>query len=142
MNNKEIEKLIEKYEAGVSTLSEEQFLFNNTEYSDQNIAAWATFVKANKKTAPASFNESLWNAIQTRKNKQRRFTIGLISAAATLFLLVAIPICKIAYEKYSYKQKEMLLSEAYSMFNEAAQEQAKQNVIYEDELIIIYTSSE
>jgi phospholipase/lecithinase/hemolysin len=142
MNDKEIEKLIEKYEAGVSTLSEEQFLFTNTEHPDRNIAAWAAFVKANKKKAPANFNEFMWDAIQIRKNKQRRFTIGLISAAATVILLFTIPIYKIVNEKRSYKEKEILLSEAYSMFNDAEQIQSKQNIIYEDELIIIYTASE
>jgi len=142
MNDEEIEKLIEKYEAGVSTLSEEQFLFKNTEHSERTIAAWAVYVKNNKRKVPVNFNESLWDVIQIKKNRTRRFTIGLVSAAASIILLFTIPIYKIAYENHSYKQKEMLLSEAYSMLNDAEQKQAKQNVIYEDELIIIYTTSE
>lgn len=142
MNKEQIENLIEKYEAGSSTLQEEQFLFDNAENSNPAIAAWSAFVKSKKKKAPSNFRDSLWTSIQTRKIKKRRLAIGIMSAAASLLLLITISVNFRGSEKISYKEKEALLSEALSMFEGAEQMQAEQSIIYEDEMIIIYTASE
>ena len=53
MNKEEIKKLTDKYEAGTSTLAEEQFLFSNAENSDPATEAWSAFSKHQKKKAPA-----------------------------------------------------------------------------------------
>ena len=67
MKERKIEKLIEKYEAGASTLQEEQFLFDNAENSGSKIEAWSTFVKRNKRDTPENFNEALWESFQSRQ---------------------------------------------------------------------------
>ena len=140
MKEKNINKLTEKYEVGASTLQEEQFLFDNAENSESGIEAWSTFVKRNKKEAPENFNDKLWNSFQNRINKQRRFKIRIISAAASVLLIIALSIGSLIQKELSNNKKEALLNQALSMFADSEQEITMENIIYEDEIIIIYTS--
>ncbi|NQU52335.1 MAG: hypothetical protein HQ522_07320 [Bacteroidetes bacterium] len=142
MNKEKIENLIEKYEAGASTLQEEQFLFDNAENSDPTIEAWSAFVKHKKKVAPQNLNDSLWASIQTRKIKKRSFVISIMSTAATVLLFIFISVNYLSSKKMSYKEKEALLSEALSMLDIQKQIIAEQSIIYEDEMIIIYSATE
>lgn len=142
MNKEEIKKLTDKYKAGASTLGEEQFLFNSAENSDPAIEAWSAFVKQKKKAAPADLNNSIWEAIQTKKIKKRRLSIRIMSAAASVLLLFSISINHLSTNKMSIDEKEALLSEALNMLEISEQKEIEQNIIYEDEMIIIYTASE
>lgn len=142
MKEKKIEKLIEKYEAGASTLHEEQFLFDNAENSHSMIEAWFTFVKHNKREAPENFNDTLWDSFQNRTIRKRRFKIGIMSAAASVILIIALFIGNPGQKKISYIEKEALLNQALNMFVSAEQVQAQYNIIYESDLIIIYTTTE
>ena len=139
MNRDEFDELIEKYETGVSTLAEEQFLIENNKKLNPTIQPWFRFIRFNKKVAPQNLKDYLWEAIQTRRIKKRRFTIGIMLAAASVILLISI-----YYpwnEKYNYKRKEALLSEALNMFEITDyQTQIKENFIYEDDMIKIYTA--
>ena len=141
MNKGQIEELIKKYEVGASTLSEEQFLINNADNLNPTIKPWFKFIKLNKRKAPQGLKDSLWESIQTKRIKKRRLTIGIMSAAASVIILLSITF--FGYEKQSYNEKEALLSEALSMFeNTDHQVHEEQNIIYEDEMIIIYTARE
>lgn len=142
MNKEEIEKLIDKYEAGTSTLREEQFLFKNAKNSDPALLSWSTFVKHKKKNAPADFNDSLWASIQYSKMKKRRLTIRIMTTSAAVFLFIFISINHLSTNRISNEKKEALLSEAFSMLSVSEQKENKLNIIYEDEMIIIYTDSE
>ena len=142
MKEKKIENLIEKYEAGTSTLQEEQFLFNNAENSGLTIKAWSTFAKANKRKAPDNFIDALWESFQNRKIKKRRFITGIMSAAASVILIIALFIGSPGQKKLSYSEKEALLNQALNMFASTEQVQTQQSIIYENDLIIIYTSTE
>lgn len=142
MNKEEFKKLTKKYEAGTSTLAEEQFLFNNTKDSDPAIETWSAFVKQKKKTAPADLNDSIWNAIQTKKIKKRRLAIRIMSAAASVLLFIFISINHVSTNKMSNDEKEALLNEALTMLAVSEQKETGQNIIYEDEMIIIYTALE
>ena len=140
MKEKKIEKLIEKYEVVASTLQEEQFLFDNAENSKSWIEAWSTFVKRNKKEAPENFNDKLWNSIQNRIIKERRGKMRIISAAASVLLIIALSIGNLIQKELSNNEKEALLNQALSMFADSEQEITMENILYEDEIIIIYTS--
>ncbi len=142
MNKAKIEKLTEKYEAGASTLSEEKFLLDNAENLKTTIRPWFKFIKLNKKEAPLNFNESLWESIQTRRIKKRRFTIGIMSMAASIIILVSVFTYNDGYKKLSYQEKKALLSEALDMFEDPPPRlPLVQNIIYEDDIIIVYTTA-
>ena len=142
MKDKKIKDLNEKYKAGASTLHEEQFLFDNVENSGSTIEAWATFVKLTKREAPENFNDTLWDSFQNRTIKKRRFKIGIMSAAASIILLITLFIGIPKQNKLSYNEKKDLLNQALNMFALSEQEITKESIIYEDEMIIIYTSLE
>jgi hypothetical protein len=141
MNKGKIEELIKKYEEGTSNLSEEQLLLDNVENLNPTVKPWFKFIKLTKRTAPQHLYGSLWESIQTARIKKRRFTIGIISAAASVIILISLSIFNLGYEKRSFKKKEALLSEALQMFeNTDYQVQIEKNIIYEDNMIIIYTA--
>lgn len=142
MKEDKIENLIEKYEAGASTLQEEQFLFDNAEKSKPEIEVWSTFVKQNKRKAPENFNDALWDSFQNRKIRKRRFVTGIMSAAASIILIIALFIGNPGQKKLSYSEKEAFLNQALDMFAGTEQIQTQHSIIYENDLIIIYTSTE
>lgn len=142
MKDEKINKLIEKYVAGASTLQEEQFLFDNAENSRSMNEVWYTFVKRNKREAPENFNDTLWNSFQNRTIRKRRLKIGIMSAAASVILIITLFIGNQVQNKLNYNEKEALLNQTLNMFADSEQETPKENIIYEDKMIIIYTSFE
>lgn len=142
MNEKEIEMLIEKYEAGASTLHEEQFLFDNAENSHSISEVWSTFVKRNRIEAPEDFNDKLWKSFQKRNVSKHRYKISIVSVAASIILIIALSIGNFGQNELSYKEKEALLNEALDMFVEPEHEVTQERILYEDEIIIIYASLE
>lgn len=147
MKAKKIKELTEKYEAGDSTLKEEQSLFDSAENSGSTIEPWSAFVKGNKREAPGNLNETLWSSFQNRTSRRRKLRIATMSAAASVMLIIAILIINPGQKQLSYSEKEALLEQAINMFEDSEQEIVgqeimEQEVIYEDELIIIYTGME
>ena len=140
MKDKEIEQLIEKYEAGDSSLQEEQFLFDNAENS--KIEAWSAFAQRNKVEAPNHFNDNLWESFQKRTIKKRRFKIRIISAAASIILIIALSVGNLGEKELTYNEKADLLAQALSMFPDTEQEVAQKSIIYEDDIVVIYASVE
>jgi len=141
MRNKESDGLIKKYLAAESTLDEEKELFKaKNQYPE--IEAWGTFVKQKRVKVPRGLNDSIWASIQTRKRKKQRFLIGLSGIAASVALFMVIFINSTINFNNSYEEKEAVLKEALSMFPNEKHTPSNKNIIYEDELIIIYVASE
>lgn len=141
MKDKEIKELIEKYEAGSSSLNEEQLLFDKAEHTDSGISAWSTFVKSNKIEASQGLNNSIWKTFINRKVRKRRYTVGITSIAASIALIITLSLSN-SIKDNSYNEKEAALNEALSMFARTEQEKMQQSIIYENEMIIIFTSLE
>ncbi|AUC86147.1 hypothetical protein CW731_13025 [Polaribacter sp. ALD11] len=142
MKKELIKTLIEKYEAGTSTLEEEQFLFENADNSEATLQTWAAFVTRNKIAVPDNLNTTLWDSFQKKKNKTRRIQIGIISAAASVLLLISLFIYTPDQKKLSYHEKEILLNKALNMIADTTPIQSKQRILYEDDLITIYSSND
>ena len=142
MKEERIENLIKKYQAGASTLDEEQFLFNNSEKSEPTMEAWSAFVKRNKNEAPQNLNGKLWHSFRNRRNKKRRFLFGTVSAAASVLLIIAVITFIPEQKKLSYAEKEAILNQVQDLFAGTEQDVIQQSIIYENEMIVIYTSSE
>lgn len=142
MKDDEIEKLIEKYKDGNTTLSEEQLLFDDAKALNPSLQAWSTFVKNNKIETPNNFNDDLWKAFQNRKNRKRKITFGMMSAAASIVLLLSIFTGVTKDKAQSYTEKEALLNEAIEMVSNYDSEVNQQHIIFENDMVIIYSTTD
>ncbi|GAL88415.1 hypothetical protein JCM19538_2928 [Jejuia pallidilutea] len=133
---------MEKYEAGNSTLEEEQILFETADASTPKLKALGAFKKAHKKAPPKGFNDTLWTSFEGKTSRKRRFSVVMLSAAASVVVLIMIAIYSLQPKTLSYAEKQALLDEALSMFPETEQIQRAQHILYEDDLVIVYTSPE
>lgn len=142
MEENKAERIIKKYKEGQSTLSEEQFLFDNTENLNPSMKAWSTFVKNNKTTTPKDFNEHLWASFKTKRNRKRKLLIGALSVAASVSVLIALFLTHPAPDELNYSEKEALLNIAREMVNQTDLAEIEERVIYENDIVIIYTTKE
>ncbi|TGV00490.1 hypothetical protein [Flavivirga rizhaonensis] len=142
MKEDKIERLIEKYKEGNSTLNEEQFLFDNAKNSEPSLEAWTTFVKNNKKETPKNFNDILWESFQNKKIRKRKIFFGIMSAAASVILLISLFIANPKQKELNYSEKEALLNQALNMVSNSGLAEIQQSIIYENEMVIIYTTTE
>ncbi len=139
MDKEKTEELLKNYEAGTSSLSEEEILRDKTKHLDSSSTAWFGFLKKSKAEAPEGLKDDIWHSIQKKRVKTQRLTISIVSVAASLVFFVSAFIY-LNYKKQTYKQKKALLTEALNMFEqEEGQKPIKQNIIYEDDMIIIYS---
>ena len=141
MNREKFEALLKKYEAGESDLAEEQLLVEHARDANSGLQAWSEFLKQNKKPAPAHLRDTIWSAIQRTRRKKRRRTIGILSVAASVLLVISVLIRIPGERELTDEEKAALLKEVNAMFvNE--KNVPEKDILYEDELIIIYTAVE
>lgn len=139
MKADEIEKLIEKYKEGITTLDEEKVLFDYTDNSQNSLETWFSFVKNNKVEKPKHFNDKMWESFQSKKNRKRKLFLGAISAAASIILLIGFIIASPKQNELSYSQKEALLNQALDMVSSSELiEEVQHHIIYENDMIVIY----
>jgi hypothetical protein len=140
MSKGKIDELMQKYEEGTSSLHEEQILFNNT--SDEPARkVWSDYKRMSKVKAPKNLTDTVMQSIQSKETQQRKLRIGIVSVAASIMLLLSFSLYTKRVERFNYMEKEALLEEALSMLSEDAPEKIKMNVLYEDNSIIIYSTS-
>jgi len=137
MKEDNINRLIEKYKSGETSLEEEKILFEEEFTSDDSIKKWIEFAKRQKQSTTENFNDTLWESFQKKKQGSGRMFTAVISVAASILLLLFFVLNKSGQDKMDYAQKQALLEEARSMFKES-----QSHIIYEDEFIQIYTTSE
>ncbi|MEM6894487.1 MAG: hypothetical protein AAF554_12410 [Bacteroidota bacterium] len=142
MKESKLKKLLERYKAGETTLEEERLLFEETEDSEPSWVAWSTFVKNNKIEPPKDLNDRLWESFEPKTHSRRKKVIAMLSAAATVLVLVALAMGNLGQKELSYSEKEALLNEALELFPETTEEVTEREVIYENEMITVYTASE
>ncbi|WP_455168739.1 hypothetical protein [Aegicerativicinus sediminis] len=137
MKEDNINRLIERYKSGETSLEEEKILFEEEFTSDDSIKKWIAFANKQKQSTPENFNDTLWESFQKKKQGRARMFATVISVAASIILLLTLVINKSGQAKLDYAEKQALLEEARSMFKES-----QSHIIYEDEFIQIYTTSE
>lgn len=142
MKEDRIERLIEKYNQGSSTLNEEQFLFDNAKNLEPSLEAWSTFVKNNKLEAPENFNDILWESFLNKKIRKRKIFVGIMSAAASVILLISLFIANVEQKKFNYSEKEALLNQAIDMVSNLDLSETPKSILYEDDMIIVFTTTE
>ncbi|MEL7001771.1 MAG: hypothetical protein AAFN93_03450 [Bacteroidota bacterium] len=139
MSKEKSDDLIDKYLAAESTLEEEKKLFNSEQ---TGLEAWSNYVKQKKKKAPTDLNAKIMASIQTRKRRKQRFLFGVSAAAASLVLFMVLFMSNKSNHEMNYAEKEAKLNEALSMFPDDDPVKSERDIIYEDEIIVIYTASE
>ncbi len=142
MKEHNLNKIFEKYKKGNSSLDEENILFENANNLNTSFKAWSNFARNNKIETPKDFNDTIWESFENKINNKHksRFKIVIMSAAASILLIIAFFIGNTTKKELSYDQKAALLNEALSMFSD--NKQNNENIIYENETIVIYTSIE
>jgi hypothetical protein len=71
MKDENFKNLIDKYDAGHSSIQEEKLLHNNINEKDTAMKAWSTFVQNHKIETPKNFNEQLWEEFEPKTNSKR-----------------------------------------------------------------------
>ncbi len=141
MNREQVDELLEKYEQGLASQEEMDLLMEQFEDSRSGPGVWFNFLRLQKKKAPENLNHQVWSAIQSQeKNKNRKITL-FISAAASLAILISLIFISPSLrnqKEMTYEEKAAKLEEALSLISEN-NEQADRKIIYEDEIILIYT---
>nr|WP_297916129.1 hypothetical protein [uncultured Allomuricauda sp.] len=142
MKESKMESLRKAYQEGNTTLNEEHYLFNKAENSGSSLEAWSAFVRNNKSISPKDFNDRLWESFQAKRSRKRKKAVVLVSAAASVLLFVTLFMGNPGQRELSYSEKEALLNQALDMFPNTPQKGMERNIIYENEMIILYTTSD
>lgn len=137
MNKGNFDKLVEKYEQGNSSLLEEKQLSDSVELLREESQAWFKYRKLNNIEVPDDLQNYIWESIQRKRTVTLRLTIGLLTTAASILLLLGIML----NGGQSYRKKEALLNEAIRMC-ESSNTSSELTPIYEDNVIVIYASAE
>ncbi|HEC44414.1 MAG TPA: hypothetical protein ENI20_16455 [Bacteroides sp.] len=140
MNKEKLIALLEKYEQGLCSEEEEDFLINHADFSDESDGAWFNYLKHQERRAPGDLDQRIWDSINSLERGKYRLIKRISLAAASVALLISILFKTIPWQQraMSYEEKAAVLEEALSMLEEGRQE-PERKVIYEDNLIIIYT---
>ncbi len=141
MNREQVDELLNKYEQGLTSQEEMDFLLEQFENSRSGPGVWFNYLRLQKKKAPENLHKQVWSAIQTQEKKKNRKIALFISAAASLAILISFIFISPSLrnqKEMSYEEKAAKLEEALSLLSEN-NEQANREIIYEDEIIVIYT---
>lgn len=141
MKEIEFKNIVKKYTEGHSSLEEEQLLFNNTKSTEHELEAWFTFAKDNKKKTPKNFNETLWESFSHKKNRKQKTYIGVFSAAASIILLLSIYSSNSKQKELQYSEKVALLEQAIHMTSYREASEVPKNIYYEDDMLMVYTTT-
>jgi GTP-binding protein EngB required for normal cell division len=141
MKDKNIKTLIDKYEAGQSSIDEEKIIIDAVKDSNSNDNQWFKFLKQQSTKVPVDFNEKLWEKFDDKTQSKRKLIISILSTAAAVLLFATLYFGGNQQEGMSYKEKAALLNQAIEMTSNQEQDIAKQDILYEDQTIIIYTKT-
>jgi hypothetical protein len=141
MKEETMNRLIEKYKNGETSLQEEETLFKHVKEDQKALKILGDFRINNQIKTPYDLNERLWESFDKKKTKNNSFEIGFFSAVASIVLLVSLYVGNLNRNKLSNGEKQALLNEAKNMFLEAEVHKTAQHIILESDLIVVYTKS-
>lgn len=142
MREVHINELITKYKTGLTSIKDEELLFNNIPENDERLQQIASFKESQKVKVPENLNEKLWVDFEEKITQKKSTPIYKWSAVASVLLILAL------YLNYGYQKnqeelkKQALLEEAKSMFAETNEPLKMNKILFEDETLIVYTKTE
>ena len=140
MKKEPSDDLIRKYLAGETSLDEEEVLIS-TEGKSPDAYTWFTYASRTRRKARPGLNDSIRTVIQNRKKRNQRFLFTVYGIAASIAIFLLVSNYQPSDTNAEYKKKEALLNEALSLFPEEKTVPASRNIVYEDEMVIIYLTS-
>lgn len=135
----QLNKLADLYKKGETSLKEEQLLrarFGDTVSGEM---AWFSFAGKMEKKAPGQLQENVLSAVNSLRQRRRRIIVMISSAAALAVLLISVLVLnpgKTAVMEYNNKMA--ILEEAINLTQAGDAYYSEDEVIYEDDIIIIY----
>ena len=141
MNREQVDELLNKYEQGLASQEEMDLLMEQFEDSRSGPGVWFNYLRLQKRKAPENLHNQVWSAIQSQEKKKKQKTLLFISAAASLAILISIIFISPSLrnqKEMTYEEKAAKLEEAQSLLSEH-NGQTDRKIIYEDEIILIYT---
>ncbi len=142
MKEDRLDKLIEKYRQGNTSLEEEQILFENANDINPSLEAWSDFVLRNKVSTTSDFNQQQWASFQKKTTKKPMKTIGILSAAASIVLIMTMYIQIQKSKQNKAFETEALFNQVLNMVEDTEDTEIPQSILYENEMLIIYTTIE
>jgi CRISPR/Cas system-associated protein Cas5 (RAMP superfamily) len=131
--------LVKKYLEAKTSLSEEKKLFVSSELN-KDLMAWSQFVKHSKKKPASDLKDSIMDTINMKQRKKQRYLMQFSGIAASL-VLIALFLYNQNTKQNEDIEKELLLEEALSMFDHEDQKTERKDIVYEDDMVIIYIVS-
>ena len=142
MKEESIKKLKEKYYAGSTSLEEEQRLMRKGSNEDSTMGKITSFVENQKEPAPKGFNDELWESFEEKIIEKETSTSWIWSAAASIVIMLSFYFFNLYQGNVDEIRKQALLDEAKSMFIEIEKPIKTDKILFEDETLIVYTSTE
>ena len=141
MKKEYIDKQLETYGQGLSSVDEEKELLSLLGDSEKGSNSWFKYIKQHKRKAPPYLESDIWSIIQAKEQRTRRilFRIGSVAASIILFISLFFTIDILRPEEMSYEEKEVALKEAMALISETPEKPVFGEILYEDEFLIIYT---
>ncbi len=140
MNEEHIKHLMKRYNEGDSSQKDEKYLIENRNKLNIKEKTIFDFIQQNKIVTPANFNETQWESFTTKQKQKKRNRYSYISIAASILIVVSVFLFKPFDQEMDIAEKQALLNEALLMLG-PVEEETTQTILYEDELVIIYTSN-
>ncbi len=141
MNKENIDKQLELYYKGLTSSKEEIELLKQLDNSKKETNIWFNYIRHDKKVAPKNLESTIWASIQKRENRKRRILLRIGSVAASIILAVSVFLTVETWpqKEMSYAEKAAVLEEALAMISETQETAILGEILYEDEILIIYT---
>ncbi|MAD96267.1 MAG: hypothetical protein CMB99_02970 [Flavobacteriaceae bacterium] len=142
MKEESIKKLKEKYYAGSTSLQEEKQLIQESSQEDSSTGRIASFLKDQQQEAPKGFNDELWESFEEKIVEEKKPSFWIWSAAASIVIVLSFYFFNLYQGNVDEIHKQALLEEAKSMFIEQEEPIKTDKILFEDETLIVYTSTE
>ena len=141
MNKEKLNEQLELYEQGQTSLKEEAELLDNLGDSGSKKFVWFRFLKQRKETIPSDLEKQVWDKIQSGEKNKSNKLLRILAVAASIALIVSVLSIPNPFKgrEMSHDEKAAVLKEAFNMISSAKQPQGNQEIIYEDDILIIYT---
>lgn len=141
MNQEELNRLLKLYEQGLTSAEEESVLLKTLGDSKDKKHLWFKFLKNYKKSIPTNLENQIWSNIQRKEKKKPKMMLRVLALAASITLVLTILWIPnpLKSREMSDAEKAAVLKEALTMISSAEERITEQEIIYEDDLLIIYT---
>jgi len=139
MKEERIKEMISNYKSGKASIEEERYLQQHAEHLEQHENGLFTYIRDRKISAPSDFNAKQWEIFERKQNQRKINRYSVLAVAASILVLVGFFLTTPSTNGMDLAEKQALLIEALQM-TESTQEPTK-TILYEDELVIIYTSN-